>query len=92
MNRNNSQIYNAQLFCFTIAFHRLTKLNCRNCRSPLDLHQPNQNQPDQFLYTCPGCDCWFLVQAIAGESHATVVQLPEMSEIRPPVPASDLTS
>ena len=68
--------------CFGIEASKLGALACRRCRAPLDLHQPNPNQPDQFLGTCTECGQWYRVEAKADEPKALVVQLPEVEEVR----------
>lgn len=76
------------LLFFTIAAGRLALMNCRTCREPMDLHQPNPSQPDQFLATCAVCGSWYRVELRSGENRAKVVLLPEVSEIRPTTPPS----
>ena len=49
----------------------------------LDLHQPNPNQPDQFLGTCPGCGRWYSGRGEARGRSRQVIQLPEVREITP---------
>ncbi len=70
------------VFSYRVEARRLSRLLCRRCRSPLDLHQPNPNQPEQFLGTCMDCGQWFRVEAKAGERRALVIQLPEIDEVR----------
>ncbi len=79
----------ANLAYFCVAAKQIGRLLCRGCRSPLDIHQPNPNQPDQFLGTCPHCGSWFRIEARAGEARAMVIRLPEFREIRPDRPAAD---
>ena len=74
-----------------IPAERLATMICRNCRAELDIHQPNPSQPDQFLGTCPECQVWYRVESRAGEKRATVVQLPEVSEVSPPESSSQAT-
>jgi len=61
---------------------QLGTLSCQCCRSPLDLHQPNPDRPDQFLGTCSACGRWFRVEAKADEGRICVVLIPEVEEIR----------
>ena len=69
---------------YSISAVRLSELSCRKCRTPLDIHQPDPNQPDKFLGTCSGCGCWYRVEAKLSEARATVMQLPELSEVPKP--------
>ncbi len=43
----------------------------------LDLHQPDPNQPDRFLSTCPGCGRWYWVVPKVGEEGFVMLDLPE---------------
>jgi hypothetical protein len=92
VRRTSTRAFAAKLVCFSVAFERLSTMICRNCREPLDIHQPNSNQPDQFLGICSGCDCWFRIEVGAESSQARVIQLPEIGEVFPgaPSPASAL--
>ena len=74
----------ANLNYYCIVSAALSTLNCRSCRGPLDIHQPNPNQPDQFLGTCSDCNLWYRVESKPGEGRLTVMQLPEVAETRAP--------
>jgi hypothetical protein len=84
LSRISVRSVSVDLKFYSIAAERLATMNCRNCRAELDIHQPNPSQPDQFLGTCPGCRAWYRVESRPGERRATVVQLPEVSEVNPP--------
>ena len=79
----------ANLSYYSIAPESLATLHCRECRSPLDIHQPNPNQPDQFLGTCAGCGAWYRIGSCAAEDLLTVVQLPEVGEVDPTLSDSE---
>jgi hypothetical protein len=34
---------------------------CLRCEGPLDRHQPDVQQPDRVLGTCPTCGAWYLL-------------------------------
>src|SRR3954453_15259112 len=55
----------------------ISALNCRVCRSPLDIHQPNPSQPEQFLATCPDCGRWSRVESTSGGGEVMILELPE---------------
>lgn len=71
---------------YSIAALRLNQLSCRRCQTALDVHQPDTNQPEKFLGTCSSCGCWYRVEARLSEARATVMQLPEVSEVLKPGP------
>ncbi len=65
---------------YQIEAEHLFDLECQRCGSPMDLHQPDSNQPEQFLATCPECGLWLRVEAKADEPAAVAMQLPEVVE------------
>jgi uncharacterized protein YbaR (Trm112 family) len=79
----------ANLIYYCTVPDSISALNCRGCRSPLDLHQPNPSQPEQFLATCPDCGRWSRVESTSGGGPVTIVELPEVGEINGPAPAAD---
>ena len=47
-------------------------VECPTCRTPLELHQPDIEQPDRLLGICRNCHGWALVQSEPdGSSHIT---------------------
>jgi len=38
-----------------------TRIDCPDCQKPLDVHQPDPEQPERLLGTCPACKAWFLL-------------------------------
>jgi hypothetical protein len=36
---------------------------CPGCGYELELHQPDESQPDRLLATCRRCEAWFLTTA-----------------------------
>lgn len=67
---------------YEIEAGQLSRLACHRCRSSLDLHQPDPNQPGQFLGICPDCGRWYRVESRTEDSKALVVVLPEIEEIQ----------
>ncbi len=58
-------------------------LGCPECHAPIDLHQPDENQPNNLLGTCLECSRWFLVIEIQEASRRTlIVDLPCADKIR----------
>ena len=80
----------AALSYYTTASVNFSALACRRCRSSLDIHQPDPNQPDQFLGTCPSCGGWYRV-ASSSESGLTVLELPEPGQVDSTPPKGDGT-
>ena len=60
---------------------QLALLDCRECRTSLDIHQPNPAQPDQFLGTCQDCGARGI--RIDGSSEATGRGLVDPAPRRP---------
>ena len=58
-------------------------LHCPDCQIPLDLHQPDEDQPTQLLGTCGGCSKWFLLVEIEPNWNETLLfALPCADNIR----------
>lgn len=58
-------------------------LNCPECEAPIDLHQPDENQPATLLGTCFECSRWYLVIEVDDAYGRTVlVELPGAERIR----------
>jgi hypothetical protein len=84
VSRSPVRSVSVELKSYFIAADRLATMTCRACRADLDIHQPNPSQPDQFLGTCPECGAWYRVESRPGVKRATVVRIPEVSEVNPP--------
>jgi hypothetical protein len=86
VNRTTIRTRVATLSYYSLVAESLWALNCRGCRSPLDIHQPNPNQPDHFLATCADCGCWYRVGSMSEDGRITLLQLPDFSELDGPDP------
>jgi len=63
---------------------------CPECQVPIDLHQPDENQPSLLLGTCLLCSKWFLLIEIEEMCGRTLlVELPTADRIREIVEACD---
>jgi hypothetical protein len=61
----------------------VSSLSCPECEVPLDLHQPDDNQPTQLLGICCACNRWyFLVETESDWTGALLFELPSADEIR----------
>jgi len=64
-------------------------LCCPDCQIPLDLHQPDEDEPAQLLGTCDGCSKWFfLLETEPDWSGTLLFELPCVETIRAMVAAS----
>ncbi len=58
-------------------------LCCPDCQLPLDLHQPDEEQPTQLLGTCDGCSKWFFLVEFETDWNGTLLfELPCVDSIR----------
>lgn len=58
-------------------------LLCPGCRLPLNLIQPDENEPTRLLGTCESCSKWaFLVELEPEWRKALLVELPDDESIR----------
>jgi hypothetical protein len=58
-------------------------LSCPHCQVPLNLHQPDQEQPSQLLGTCDDCSRWFfLVESELDWEGTLVFELPSAEMVR----------
>jgi hypothetical protein len=58
------------------------RIDCRRCGQGLDLNQPDPEDPDRWLGTCPACGCWQVVEVLDEERTALVVVLPVVEVVR----------
>jgi hypothetical protein len=60
-----------------------SSLCCPDCQVPLDLHQPDEDQPTQLLGTCDGCSKWFYLVEIEPDWNGTLLfELPSAEALR----------
>jgi hypothetical protein len=60
----------------------LETARCRDCRTMLNVHQPDENRPEQLLATCGGCGSWYLIVVGERDREAFLFDLPNVSLIR----------
>jgi len=61
----------------------VNSLYCPDCQIPLDLHQPDQEEPMQLLGTCDECSKWFLVVELDSDWSGTLLlEIPSAETIR----------
>ena len=70
----------------------VNSLCCPDCELPLDLHQPDLEQPMQLLGTCRSCSKWFFAVDLDPDGIETVLlELPSADLIRQVHGASPLS-
>jgi hypothetical protein len=58
-------------------------LECPRCAVPLNLLQPDENDPSRLLGLCEACSRWvFLVEVESDWKQAILVELPSSATIR----------
>ncbi len=69
--------------CASSAQSWTNSLDCPNCQVPLNLHQPDEEQPSQLLGTCESCARWFfLVESERDWDGTLLFELPSAETIR----------
>jgi hypothetical protein len=90
VNRFANRPFAASLFYHIVASDRFPTLTCRGCRGSLDIHQPDPNQPEQFLATCSKCGRWYRVAGSTVANELIVLDLPDVGQIPvTPPPSKD---
>ena len=59
-------------------FEDRSEVSCPACCDDLEIHQPDEQQPDRLLGICRSCCAWFLIDSAA----AVVVRLPDLDGLR----------
>lgn len=55
---------------------------CQKCQTELDIHQPQEHDPNELLGTCSQCGCWHLIQVAPGGAEALLINLPSVEFVR----------
>jgi|GEM_PF-1477034 len=55
---------------------------CQKCRKELEIHQPQEDNPQELLATCGECGRWHLIQVASDSSEAWMFNLPGIDFIR----------
>jgi hypothetical protein len=55
---------------------------CLNCGAPLDLHQPEAEEPRRFVGTCDHCGRWYLLDWVPPSGEGLMLLLPTYEELR----------
>lgn len=81
MPRKTGSPSQVTLNCFAIRSSQVAKLPCPDCRTVLDITQPNVDRPYQFLATCGGCGSWFRIETQPGEARGLIACMPEIAPL-----------
>jgi hypothetical protein len=55
---------------------------CLNCGAPLEIHQPDAEEPQRFIGTCAGCGRWYLLDWVPRASEGLMLMLPTYEELQ----------
>lgn len=55
-----------------------SEVPCPGCHDVLEIHQPDQRQPERLLATCPSCSGWYFIDA----SASIMVRLSDVDALR----------
>jgi len=55
---------------------------CLNCGVPLELHQPEAEEPQRFVGTCDQCGRWYLLDWVPHSGEGLMVMLPTHEELQ----------
>jgi hypothetical protein len=57
------------------------ELDCLECGTELDVHQPDLEQPDRLLGTCEACGAWYLLTCLPAQGEVHLLALPTDSAL-----------
>ena len=55
---------------------------CLNCAAPLELHQPDAEEPRRFVGTCDQCGRWYLLDWVPLTGEVLMLLLPSHEELQ----------
>ena len=55
---------------------------CLNCLDPLDLYQPESQDPERLVGTCHGCGRWYLLDWDPISGNGLMLLLPDRDQLR----------
>jgi hypothetical protein len=55
---------------------------CLNCGAPLELHQPEAEEPRRFVGTCDQCGRWYLLDWVPLSGEGLMVMLPTHEQLQ----------
>jgi hypothetical protein len=57
-------------------------VDCMECDSSVEIHQPDSELPDRMLGTCEQCQTWYLLECDPDAGQAALILLPDSSLLR----------
>lgn len=57
-------------------------VDCLECDTPVEIHQPDSELPERMLCTCEQCQSWYLLECDADADEALMILLPDPSLFR----------
>jgi hypothetical protein len=54
---------------------------CLNCGAPLELYQPDTQEPQRFIGTCGQCRRWYLLDWIPQAAEGVMLLLPDHARL-----------
>jgi hypothetical protein len=55
---------------------------CLNCGAPLEVHQPDSEDPGRFIGTCDQCGRWYLLDWVPLTVEGVMLMLPSHEELQ----------
>ncbi|QEH32970.1 hypothetical protein OJF2_14620 [Aquisphaera giovannonii] len=55
--------------------------SCPECASLLDLNQPDEESPGEFLAICSSCRLWYLLGGPSEEGEMLLLELPSLAAV-----------
>jgi hypothetical protein len=59
---------------------------CLECDSPMDMHQPNSDDPEIFLGVCAECGRWFRIEVDVEGDRIWCLAVPGKADVEPSDP------
>lgn len=52
------------------------EINCPSCAGPLNMHQPDENLPEQLLAICESCSHWYHLVESTDSMEMLMIEIP----------------
>jgi hypothetical protein len=56
--------------------------SCQKCGAPLNLHQPDEDDPSHLLGTCGQCGTWHMIEVTSRGTKSLLYTLPDAELLR----------
>jgi hypothetical protein len=71
-----------------VSDHELETPSCRDCQTPLNVHQPDEDRPEHLLGTFARWAAWSLIEVGKGKTGAFMFDLPKVALVHATTAAS----